>query len=182
MNEGLIPRRYAKALFLVAREKGLEKSIYDLMKRAEVSFAQMPDLSVTLENPYIPVGDKTRLIQTAAGVKPGESRLFDDFIKLLVENRRIGFMRLVALAYVELYREENHIYNVSVTSAAPISEKDSERLRNFVEKHLDGGTIEYTSTVDPTLIGGFTVSVGNERIDASVSNELKQLRLSLLSK
>ena len=41
--------------------------------------------------------------------------------------------------------------------------------------------MEYSSSVDPSLIGGFTVSVGNERIDASISNELKQLRLNLIS-
>ena len=55
------------------------------------------------------------------------------------------------------------------------------RLKSLVEKHLGDATVEFTKDVDPDLIGGFVVTVNSERLDASVSNEIKQLRLKLLS-
>lgn len=182
MNEGLIPRRYAKALMLVAKERGVDADVYQQMKCLEAGFVALPALNDTLNNPYIPEADKSKLILTASGVEPDKDKVLADFVKLLERNGRIGMMRLIAYAYVELYREANHIFNVEVKSAAPLSVADEKRLKGLVEKHLKGGKMEYTHSVDSSLIGGFTVSIGNEKIDASVGNELKQLRLNLLSK
>lgn len=181
MNEGLIPRRYANALFLTAREKGCERRLYDIMLRLEQSFAATPDLQDTLSNPFVSEADKCRLLTTAAGAT-GADTLFADFLRLLCRNRRIEFMRGIALAFLDIYRRENHIYVVRVESAAPLAPEEEQRIKRLVQSHIGDGTMEYTAGVNPTLIGGFTVAVGNDRIDASVSNELKQLRLNLLSK
>lgn len=82
---------------------------------------------------------------------------------------------------MKLYRSQHHIYLVTVTSAAPMAQAEEERLRKLILRHLDGGTMEYHHRVDPSLIGGFTVTINNEKLDASVADELKQLRLKLLS-
>lgn len=119
------------------------------------------------------------------GINPtndGNVAVMADFLTLLTRNGRVDMMRDIALAYLDIYRQENNIHVVKVTSASPMSEADEQRLKSLIEKHLDGATMEYSSAVDPSLIGGFSVEVGNERIDASISNELKQLRLNLLSK
>lgn len=181
MNEGLIPRRYAKALYMFAKEKGAEKRLYDLMTGLEKSFASAPALEETVANPFVSDADKQKLLMTAAGATADDS-VYADFLKLLCENHRIEFVREMGLAYLDIYRQENRIYVVRVESAAPMAPAEEERIRALVLRHLDGGVMEYSSSVNPSLIGGFTVSVGNDRIDASVSNELKQLRLNLLSK
>jgi len=90
--------------------------------------------------------------------------------------------RAAALAYLDIYRQANNIYPVKVVSAEPLDKEERARLESLIGKHLRGGTVEYDFSVDPSLIGGFTVSIGSERLDASVENELKQLRLRLLSK
>jgi len=182
MNEGLIPRRYAKALLITAKERGVDADVYEQMKCLESSFISLPELNETLNNPYVSSADKTNLVLVASGVDASKDKVLSDFMKLLHRNGRIGMVRLIAYAYVELYREANRIYSVIVQSASALSSADEARLKNLVEKHLKGGKMEYTLRVNPSLIGGFTVSVGNEKIDASVSNELKQLRLNLLSK
>lgn len=181
MNQGLIPRRYAKALYKFALEKGADKKVYELMSTLERSFEAQPELNSVLANPFVAASDKTKLIETAAGAGKTDA-VMADFIKLLVENRRIDMTREIGLAYLDIYRMEHRIYVVTVTSAAPMDKEDESRLKALIEKHLDGGTMEYELNVDPSLIGGFRVEVGNERIDASISNELKQLRLNLLSK
>lgn len=181
MNDGLIPRRYAKALYNFAVEKGDADRIYELMKNLAVSFDNEPALQTVLSNPFVSDADKTTLISTASGATADDTVLVD-FLKLLSRNKRLDMARHIARSFMDIYRKERNIYVVEVTSAAPMTESGLERLKKLISAHLKGGTMEFNSNVNPDLIGGFTVTVGNERLDASISNELKQLRLNLLSK
>lgn len=179
MNEGLIPRRYAKALLRFAKERGADKRLYVLAENLCSSFAANPGLESTMANPFIAPVEKERLLVTAAGA--GESdAVYMDFLKLLCRNNRLPMSRAIALSYGDSYRRENNIYRVEVTSAAPMGTAEEARLKKLIASHLKGGTMEYTFKVEPELIGGFTVSVGSEMLDASVRNELKQLQLKLL--
>lgn len=180
MNQGLIPGRYAKALFGFASEKGMDGRVYELAKNLEAAFASEPALRKAIANPFISVADKTALLSTAAGVGP-DDEIFGSFIRLLAQNNRIDLTREIAMAYMRLYRSEHNIRLVTVRSAAPMQEPQEKRLKELITKHLNGASMEYMAMVDPELLGGFTVSIDNEKLDASVANELKQLRLKLLN-
>lgn len=180
MDQGLIPRRYAKALYKFALEKGCDKRMYELTGALADAFAASPELREAVANPFVSAADKTKLLSTAAGAGKDDN-VFADFVKLLVGNNRIEFVREIAIAYRDIYREHNNICRVTVTSAQPLAEPEEKRLKDLIEKHLGGARMEYTSKIDPALIGGFTVSVNNDKLDASVANELKQLRLKLIT-
>lgn len=182
MNQGLIPSRYAKALYEYAAEKGDDSRLFEGMKQLAQSFASEPALDKTMSNPFIPKADKVKLILTAAGASQGSDAVLDSFTNLLAENNRLDMARDIALAYLRIYRQSHNIRLVTVTSAAPMDPEAESRLRHLIEAHLDGATMDYHHEIDPDLIGGFRVSVDNERLDASVANELKQLRHNLLSK
>ena len=182
MNQGLIPSRYAKALFEYAAEKGDDSRLFEAMQQLTQSFASEPALDKTMSNPFVSKADKAKLIYTAAGASQGTDAVVDSFVSLLADNNRLDMARDIALAYLRIYRQRHNIRLVTVTSAAPMDAADEERLRRLIDAHLDGATMDYHHEVDPDLIGGFTVSVDNERLDASVANELKQLRHNLLSK
>ncbi len=179
MNEGLIPRRYAKALYKVAVERGDADLLYAVMNRLSDACAAQPSLAAVVANPFVSVKDKSGLVTTAAG-ESSDNPTFADFIKLLAANRRLDMIFAIAREYSALYRQEKGIYKVDVVSAAPLSDNDEKRLKDLIEKNLQGGTMEYSSRVNPDLIGGFTVTIDNRKLDASVSNELKQLRVNLL--
>ena len=182
MNEGLIPRRYAKALYKVALERGDGKQLFATMETLCGSFAQNPSLQQTVANPFVDDEKKKSLLFTAAGADAWKNPTFADFIKLLASNRRLPIARDTALAFMDIYRQANNIYPVKIVSAEPLPAEEKARLCSLIEKHLNGGTADYSFAVDTALIGGFTVSIGSQRLDASVENELKQLRLRLLSK
>lgn len=179
MNEGLIPRRYAKALLKFAEEKSADKRLYELMTTLSGSFESLPELDATVGNPFIAPEKKIQLLTTAAGAAPSDS-VFADFMKLLQRNNRLPLARAIALAYQEDYRKAHNIYKVEVTAAAPMGTAEEERLKKLIESHLKGGTMEYSFKVDPELIGGFAVNIGSERLDASIKNDLEQLRQKLL--
>lgn len=181
MNEGLIPSRYAKALFEFACENHDDKRIYDMMHTLEGSFAVEPSMQQVMANPFVADADKVNLLTLSAGTG-ADDKVYTRFLQLLVDNNRLAAMRDIALAYMKIYRREHKIFLVNVISAAPFAQAEEDRLKKLIERHLNGGTMEYNHSVDPDLIGGFVVNINNEKLDASIANELKQLRLKLLSK
>lgn len=183
MDQGLIPRRYAKALYETATERGVAAELYKQMSALHAAFEAEPGLGKTIANPFVGAADKAALLETAAGVKPGDkdASTFEDFVKLLVSNRRIDMMREMTVAYVDLYRRENDIIRVEVSSAAPLEADARKRLQDIIARKLpENGKIELEEHTDPSLIGGFVININNERLDASLKNELEQLRLNLL--
>jgi len=180
MDQGLIPRRYARALYKFALERKQDRKVYELMKTLAASFDSEEQLLAAIRNPFVSSADKVSLLTVSAGATGADS-CFNDFMKLLVHNRRIAYARGIALSYIEQYREANDIYKVEVATAANMAQRETDRLKTLIERHLKGATMEYSQKVDPDLIGGFVINIGNEQLDASISNELKQLRLKLLS-
>jgi F-type H+-transporting ATPase subunit delta len=180
MDNGLIPRRYAKALYKVAVNRGDAERMYSLMAALENAFISQPQLRKMVANPFISINDKNNLIAAAANANANDET-FNDFLSLLAQNSRTDIVRAIADAYLYIFRQERRIYRVNVTSAAPLSKDVEQRLRRLIADRLNGGSMEFDSAVDPDLIGGFTVTIDNERLDASVKNELKQLQLSLIN-
>lgn len=182
MDQGLIPRRYAKALYAVGVERSDTANLYQLMQALGKAFADTTGLAATVANPFVSDADKTSLLIKAVGGNNGKpDATYVDFLKLLEKNKRTALARDIARAYVDLYRQQNAIYRVDICSAAPMGERERARLEQIIAKHVGEGTIEYNYTTDPSLIGGFTVTVNSERLDASVSSQLKQLRLKLVN-
>lgn len=181
MDQGLIPRRYAKALLKAAQERGCEERVYNLTGTLVGNFLNEPALNTTVANPYISDTDKVKLLTTAADAGKDDT-LYTDFLKLLTRNRRLGMIRDIAIAYRDLYRSQHGIARVTVTTAAPLDPSLEKRLKALIGSHLDGGAMEYTANVDPDLIGGFTVAIDNELLDASVAGEFKQLQHTLISR
>ena len=179
MDNGLIPRRYAKALYKFALEHGSTQAVYDEMKEVIGAFEQNPTLQKTLANPFVSDADKAALLKAAAGSKVENDYL--GFIKMLLEMRREEFMHLIALAYRDLYRRENKISQVRITTAAVLPDTEMAKLHAMVEKAFPGRKLEYSDGVDADLIGGFVIDVDDARMDASISNEIEQLRLTLIT-
>lgn len=181
MDQGLIPRRYAKALYMVAAENHTDSLMYSRLNTLVDAFVAEPQLGKTMANPFIPAADKSALLFTAAQTSAADAPELARFFALLEENGRMPMVRDIVLAYLGIYRREHHIYKVDVVSAAEMPSPTRKRLESLIEGQIPDGSMEYSFSVDPDLLGGFTVSIDNQRLDASVKNELKQLRLKLLS-
>lgn len=180
MNDGLIPQRYAKALYKFAEESGNNKRVYDVMKNVVLSFEANPELQKVLANPYIDKSEKRNLLIAAAGVDREES--YENFVQLLIDNKRESFAYSTALAYLRLYMKANNISDVEIVTAVAMGENELEKLRQLVRNSYEGRTFEFRYSVNPDIIGGFIITIDSVRMDASISNELEQLRLNLLSR
>lgn len=179
MNDGLIPNRYAKALYKLSQERGDTAFIYQEMKQLAAAYAAEAGLKKAVNNPFLPTGDKLKLLCAASGApSDGTSARF---MELVIKNNRIDFMRAIALAFMKQYRELNGIARVEIVTATQLGDDEINAIIDVVKGQFGGKTIELTKRVDADLIGGFTVDVDSRVLDASVKNQLEKLRLKLLS-
>lgn len=179
MNGGLIPSRYAKALYKFAVQTGKADNVYEVMKSLTSAFEQNPDFNKVLANPFVSNDDKKRLLESAGG--PDASDIYRGFVKLIIDNKREMFAQEMALAYRDIYRKANNISQVSIVTAVQMPEAEMDKLKAVVQKSFPTQKLEYTYSINPDIIGGFIINVDSVRMDASISNELEQLRLTLLS-
>lgn len=181
MNDGLIPGRYAKALYKHASspEVGESAQVYGQMKLLAEALASVDNLQATVCNPFVATADKAGVLLKATGATKTGSLY--KFILLVARHSRLPMLQSMALAYVRLYRELNNISQVEIATATALDEQKIKQITRVVERHLGERTLETTVNVDPDLIGGFVVRVDSVLLDASVKNELKKLRLKLLS-
>ena len=107
MDNGLIPHRYAKALYKFALEHGTAEAVYEEMKNVISSFQENPRLSKVLANPFVDNSEKYELLKAAAGDKVEND--FLGFVKLILSNRRESYALQMALAYRDIYRKANKI-------------------------------------------------------------------------
>lgn len=178
MDNGLIPFRYAKALYKYALEHHSTEEVYNLMKRVVASFEDNPGMQKILSNPFVKPEDKEKILLSAAGDEADEA--YSRFVKLIIEHKRTDFALQMMLAYRDIYRKENNISQVKITTASNLDDSLMQKLRDIVKKAFSNSVLEFSDSVNPDLIGGFVIDVDSVRMDASVSNELEQLRQTLL--
>lgn len=179
MNEGLIPNRYAKALFKFAAESCSEEEVYSQTTYLVNSFESVDGMVSAIENPFLPLEKKVRFLETASGA-PKDGTL-SKFFRLVFSHGRENMMLQMALSYGKLFREDRGISQVVITTAAKLSQDAVKKIKASVQSCVGSKTLEFKETVNPELIGGFTVKIDSQLLDASVSSELRNLRLKLLS-
>ena len=180
MSDGLIPRRYAKALYKFAVENGDSQEIYELLKTLSFRYTAIDELKRAVLNPEISDEAKGAYMLKLVGGKPGSS--LDKFLLLCVRNNRAEYLQKISLSYVDLYREAHEIAHVVIATAAPMPDAEINAIIDIVKKRLGAKTLEIEQVIDTELIGGFVVTINGLVLDASVKRELNELRLQLQKK
>lgn len=174
MDNGKISVRYARALLNVTDEMQCGPAVYEGMARLADNYSLASiQFNEALSNPMVSNDEKLRLLLSATG-EPVHPCL-EHFFRFLIEKKRENKIHLIALQYQEMYRKENHILRADVTTAAPPDEKTLNHLSEFVRQNFHC-EVEMHVKVDPSLIGGFTLNIEHECLDASIAGRLRQIK------
>lgn len=171
------PRRYAEAAFQLAqRDNALDRWAADLAVVADI--VGRPEAEQTLDNPALPLRERRGALEKMLDgrVQPSVARL----AALLLERSRVALMPRVAAEYHRLLNAERGIVTAVVTSAAPLTPDETTAVVARVQQ-MTRSKVELRTEVDPDLLGGLTVQVGDRLLDASVRGRLERLRDELLS-
>jgi F-type H+-transporting ATPase subunit delta len=167
-------RRYADALFSLAVERGtIDTWAAELERVARV--VSTPGVVRLLDMPGVELEAKRTALQSQTGVLSREV-LF--VVNLLLERRRIELLPALAEAFAHRVRQHRGIAEAEITTAVPLGEEELRVVVQRIEQRL-GQRIEPTTRVDPDIIGGVVVRVGDQLFDASVRGRLERLRRRL---
>ena len=180
MNDSIIRTRYADALVKYVRETGNGDSVLSQAEKLAHVLGELPDLSrmIAAKDVVDPV-KKRELLVSALG-EPMTPEL-GRFVDVLLENGRIGSLRLILLDFADRYRRSIGIRKAHLKVAVPPAEEFLTRLSALVKERTgDEALIEVE--VDPSLIGGFVFDIDDAIIDKSVARKLELIRLQFIEK
>ena len=167
-----IAQVYARALFEVAIERDSLDEIRDQLDAFADAMHDNRDLAVFFFSPYFSVQEKKQGLERAL-VDPNPA--FENFLEALIERHRMPAIFRIRTEFDGLWDEARKLLPVKVTSAVKLDDETikgiGDRIGTQVDRH-----IELSSEVDPDILGGIVLRVGNLILDASIKNRLEQLR------
>jgi F-type H+-transporting ATPase subunit delta len=167
-----IARVYSRSLFEVAKEHGKLDLIKQQLEEFTDALEQSRELAIFLFSPYFSTEEKKQgLTRALVDADPA----FRNFLELLIENHRMPVIYRARKQYEALWDIEHRLLPVEVTSAVALDPAVADELGRKIREQT-GQTIELTSNVDPDILGGIVLRVGNSILDASIKNSLQQLR------
>jgi F-type H+-transporting ATPase subunit delta len=178
MIESQVARRYATALFRTAKRIDQTDRILDDLKAIADLLRKDPNLKNFLEAPQILDQYKRELFTTA--FKHLISEALFSFLVLVLEKHRIEYLLAMAKDYERLVKEDQGILQAHVITARALDPVFSNRLKEELEKSTDK-RIEMILKIDPQIIGGIIVILGNKIIDRSIRHQLDELKEEMLA-
>ena len=163
---------YARSLFEVANEHDVLDTVHDELGELADAVAENRDLQVFFFSPYFSSQEKKDGI---AKVVSGADERLQRFLELLAEKHRMPVIFRIRRRFDELWADENRLLEASITSAVELDDKLVRQIGKRIEEET-GRKVELTSRVDPDLLGGLVIRVGNTVMDASVRARLERLR------
>ena len=163
---------YARALFEAAKENGVLDRVHDELGQFADALEEDRNLQVYFFSPYFTSEEK----------KEGVRRIVEDadprtvnFLELLAERHRMPVLPRIRREFDALWADEHKLLPVTVTSAVELDEGLAEDIAKRIQEQT-GRTVELSSNVDPDVLGGLMVRVGNMVLDDTVRNKLERLR------
>ena len=167
--------RYAKALLEMSIEQNTIDSIVFDMQRI-VSMADCSkEFVIFLHSPVVKSDKKILILEK---LLPKLQPLSSAFISLLTKNGRAPILHFIAAGFVSLVEQHRGIVTGTITSAVALNEESRKKILSKLAATIQG-ELQLTEKIDPSLIGGFIITIGDKQIDASVSQQLKNLRQEL---
>jgi ATP synthase F1 delta subunit len=163
---------YARSLFEVAKEQDVLDEVREQLDAFARALEENRELAVFFFSPYFSSEEKKDgLRRTVDGAHP----IFMNFLEALVERHRMPAIFRIRTRYEQLWDEEHRLLAVEVTSAIELDESIVNSIGERIGEQA-GRTVELSSKVDPDILGGIVLRVGNFILDASIRNRLNQLR------
>ena len=163
---------YSRSLFEAATDKGKVDEVREQLGEFADALAADRELQVFFFSPYFSPQEKKEGLHRAVS---GAEAIFLNFLDVLVENHRMPALFRVRRELDAMWQDVNKLLPVQITSAVELDGAVTRQIGDEIGRQT-GRKVELTSTVDPDVLGGLVVRVGNSILDASVRTRLERLR------
>ena len=165
--------RYAKAVLDLAKEKGSEQAVLGDMETVVSTIAASKELRLMLQSPIVKDEVKKKALLE---IFASSSTITKELIRVLVTNERTQALGQVASSYISLYNKERGIQVAQVTTAVPLNDTLETEVLAKVKELTGSNSVTIESIIDPEIIGGFVLRVGDLQYNASIANQLGSIR------
>jgi F-type H+-transporting ATPase subunit delta len=166
---------YARALFEIAKERGLTAEIGAELDRVAAAVREAAPLREVLARPWIAAPAK-RAMTAELATRIGLSTVVRDFIALVAAQGRIGELEAIAVTYRDLVDTDLGRVRARVRTAVPLSDPERATLAARLARELGVREAMLDENVDPTMLGGFVAEVGSVVFDGSLNGQLARLK------
>jgi F-type H+-transporting ATPase subunit delta len=167
-----IAQVYARSLFQVATERDELDVVREQLGQFADALSESPELQTFFFSPYFSTEEKKEGLDKAV---TGATEAVRNFLDLLIEKHRMPVVFRIRRVFDQLWEEAHDLLPIEITSAIELDPSIAERIGDEIGRQT-GRTVELTSTVDPDVIGGIVLRVGNSILDASIRTRLDNLR------
>lgn len=171
---GDVGKLYAQALFELSLEEGKTVEVYTDINECRKIFDDNPELVSLLDSPVILREEKQTVLDKIFGTEG----LVRDFICLVTDKNRITYFGKITDTFNSFYNEHKNIAEMTVITSVPLKPETRQRLIDKLEKQ-SGKTVKLKEEVDPSIIGGIILRVGNSQIDNSVKGRIEAIASQL---
>lgn len=168
---------YAEALMSLAQSQNLVDEFGSNCADLLATLQDSPELGQILANPIVKIADKKEILTKIVSDKIHP--LMVNFLMILTERRRISFLAGICQQYQAALRQLKGVVLAEVTSAVPLTEAQTQSVRDRVQGITNASSVEIVSDVDPDIIGGVIIKFGSQVIDSSLRAEIRRLGLSI---
>jgi F-type H+-transporting ATPase subunit delta len=170
-----IARPYAEALFQSTKPADLASCLGQLNELAQL--AALPEVAVLSNNPKVSADDLSKLLSGMLKTKLDGRTI--SFLSLVNQNHRLAAIPEIARQFEAMKNQSEGAAEVVITSAFPLEGSALNDLLSSLKRRFGGKELRPTIQVDPALIGGVRIQVGDEVLDSSVKAQLAQMQVSL---
>ena len=163
---------YARSLFEVAQDQGKLDTVREELGEFADALSGSRELQVFLFSPYFSTREKSEGLDKAIS---GGDEVVMNFLKLLIEKHRMPVVFRIRAELDQLWEQENRMLPVTVTSAVELDKGTVKQIGDRIAEQTDR-KVDLSSRVDPDILGGIIVQVGNSVLDASIRNRLENFR------
>lgn len=173
MRNVKVGSRYAKALFDFAVEQNQLEVFFRDITLLNKTFAENEELRVIMRSPIVKFDDKLQIVSTLFADTISSITL--QYLSVIIRKGRENILDVICKQFIQLYKQSKNILPVYLQTAFKIDAQFQQRVISLLEQRT-GKTIELHTDVDPSLIGGFLLKMGDYRIDTTLKGKLANLR------
>jgi len=170
-----VARPYAEAAFQAALERNALGAVNEALQML-AAVAADPQMRSAIANPKVTPAQKKELLDSVVGARL--EHVSENMVSILVDNHREVLIGSIAEQFDQLKREHERVIRARITSAKPLDDQQRNDIVAALEKRY-GKKVEAELDVDPSLLGGARVQVGDQVIHASVRDALAQMAAAI---
>lgn len=174
MNIAPVAYRYARSLMSLAQDKGQLELVHEDMLLVANTCRDNRELVLLMRSPVVKSDKKEKVLDRVFAGKIGQ--ITSAFMGILARKGREALLPDVAAAFENIYKVEKGILTCNVTSATKLNARQREQVIKLANEKHPGKEIELIEQVDPAIIGGVVIRIGDEQYDGSVDRRLHDLR------